>query len=126
MLAERSAPDPFLDTFTGLVAARAVTTAAMLGVFDALHEAPATAAQLAERLDLDPLGAETLLAALGALGYVEHEGELARNAEVSERLLVRSSPESIARTAASSATASVKRTMCSRWSCTEVNARSSS
>jgi ubiquinone/menaquinone biosynthesis C-methylase UbiE len=96
VLAERSAPDPFLDTFTGLVAARAVTTAAMLGVFDALHEAPATPAQLAERLGLDPLGAETLLAALAALGYVEHDGEPARNAEVSERLLVSSSPESIA------------------------------
>ena len=96
MLAERSAPDPFLDTFTGLVAARAITTAVMLGVFDALHEAPATPAQLAERLGLDPLGAETLLAALLALGYVEQEGEQARNTEVSERLLVRSSPESIA------------------------------
>ena len=96
MLAERSAPDPFLDTFTGLVAARAVTTAVMLGVFDALHDAPATPAQLAERLGLDPLGAETLLAALLALGYVEHDAEQARNTDVSERLLVRSSPESIA------------------------------
>ena len=66
MLAERSAPDPFLDTFTGLVAARAVTTAVMLGVFDALHAGPATPAELAERLELDPLGAETLLAALAA------------------------------------------------------------
>ncbi|HEX3277232.1 MAG TPA: methyltransferase [Thermoleophilaceae bacterium] len=94
MLAERSAPDPFLDTFTGLVAARAVTTAVMLGVFDALHEAPATSAELAERLRLDPLGAETLLATLAALGYVE--GDPARNTEVSERLLVSASPETIA------------------------------
>ena len=94
MLAERRAPDPFLDTFTGLVAARAVTTAVMLGVFEALHEAPATAPELAERLRLDPLGAETLLATLAALGYVE--GDPARNTEVSERLLVGSSPESIA------------------------------
>ena len=94
MLAERSAPDPFLDTFTGLVAARAVTTAVMLGVFDALHEAPATPAELAERLKLDPLGAETLLATLTALGYVE--GDPVRNSEVSERLLVKTSPESIA------------------------------
>jgi SAM-dependent methyltransferase len=94
LLADRSAPDPFLDTFTGLVAARAVTTAVMLGVFDALHEAPATSAGLAERLKLDPLGAETLLATLAALGYVE--GDPARNTEVSERLLVSSSPETIA------------------------------
>jgi SAM-dependent methyltransferase len=94
LLAERSAPDPFLDTFTGLVAARAVTTAVLLGVFDALHESPATPEQLAERLGLDPLGAETLLATLAALGYVE--GDPARNAEVSERLLVSSSPDTIA------------------------------
>jgi SAM-dependent methyltransferase len=96
LLAERSAPDPFLDTFTGLVAARAVTTAVMLGVFEALHETPAAPAELAERLGLDPLGAETLVTALAALGYVDYRGELARNTEVSERLLVASSPESIA------------------------------
>jgi SAM-dependent methyltransferase len=69
----------------------------MLGVFDALHESPATAAELAERLSLDPLGAETLLTTLLTLGYVESEedGRL-RNAGVSERQLVSSSPESIA------------------------------
>ena len=96
MLPERSEPDPFLDTFTGLVAARAVTTAAMLGVFDALHDEPAAAAELARRLSLDELGAETLLTTLGALGYVEPDGERMRNTTVSERLLVSSSPESIA------------------------------
>jgi ubiquinone/menaquinone biosynthesis C-methylase UbiE len=92
-LGQRSEPDPFLDTFTGLVAARAITTAVMLGVFDAL---PATPAELAERLDLDPLGAETLLTTLATLGYVEPEGDAMRNTAVSERLLVSSSPESIA------------------------------
>lgn len=96
MLADRSEPDPFLDTFTGLVAARAVTTAVMLGVFDALHEAPAGAADLARRLELDELGAETLLTTLATLGYVEKDNGRVRNSAVSERLLVRSSPESIA------------------------------
>ena len=96
MRSERSEPDPFLDTFTGLVAARAVTAAVMLGVFDALHDAPAAPAQLAERLGLDALGAETLLTALATLGYVEPDGERHRNTATSERLLVRSSPESIA------------------------------
>jgi SAM-dependent methyltransferase len=95
-LAQRSEPDPFLDTFTGLVAARAVTTAVMLGVFDALHDAPAGATELAERLSLDELGTETLLATLGTLGYVERDGDRMRNTAVSERLLVRSAPESIA------------------------------
>ncbi len=89
-------PDPFADTFTALISARAVTSAAMLGVFDALHEAPATAAELAERLGLDPLGTDTLLTTLSTLGYVELEGERFSNAGVSERLLVHDSPESIA------------------------------
>jgi SAM-dependent methyltransferase len=93
----RRDPDPFLDTFTGLIAARAVTTAALLGVFEALHERPSSAPELAERLGLDPLGAETLLTALTTLGYLERDGAGSiRNAPVTERLLVRSSPESIA------------------------------
>jgi ubiquinone/menaquinone biosynthesis C-methylase UbiE len=96
LLAERSEPDPFLDTFTSLVAARAVTTAVMLGVFEGLHESPATAAELARRLELDELGTETLLTTLATLGYVEPDGDAVRNSEVSERLLVSSSPDSIA------------------------------
>jgi ubiquinone/menaquinone biosynthesis C-methylase UbiE len=96
LVADRSEPDPFIHTFTGLIAARAVTTAVMLGVFDALHDEPASAAELARRLSLDELGAETLLTTLATLGYVEPDGERLRNTAVSERLLVRSSPESIA------------------------------
>ena len=96
MLADRPEPDPYHDTFTALVAARAVTTAVMLGVFDALHEAASTPGELAERLGLDPLGAETLLTALSTLGYVERDGDRFANADVSERLLWSSSPESIA------------------------------
>jgi SAM-dependent methyltransferase len=90
-------PDPYFDSFSGAVAARALTTAVMLGVFDALHDEPADSAALAERLDLDPLGAETLTTTLLTLGYLEqHDGSRLRNADVSERLLVASSPESIA------------------------------
>jgi SAM-dependent methyltransferase len=69
----------------------------MLGVFEALHERPAAPAELGERLSLDPLGAETLLTTLLTMGYVEPAGDgRLRNADVSERLLVSSSPESIA------------------------------
>jgi SAM-dependent methyltransferase len=90
-------PDPFLDSFTGLITARALSTATMLGVFDALAEGPAATDELAERLGLDPLGTETLLTTLQTLGYLqaEDDGRL-RNGAVSERLLVSSSPESIA------------------------------
>ena len=96
MLADRPEPDPYHDTFTALVAARAVTTAVMLGVFDSFHEAPSTPGELAERLGLVPLGAETLLTALWTLGYVERDGDRFANTAVSDRLLWSSSPESIA------------------------------
>jgi SAM-dependent methyltransferase len=91
-----SEPDPLADGFRGPIAGRALTCAVTLGVFDALHGSAATPAELAGRLGLDPLGAETLTTALVALGYLQvAEGSL-RNAPVSERFLVRSSPESIA------------------------------
>lgn len=93
---DRPQADPFLDTFTGLVAARAVSTGVTLGVFDTLHDGPARPDALAARLELDELGCETLLTALGTLGYVREDGGRFANTEVSERLLVRSSPESIA------------------------------
>jgi ubiquinone/menaquinone biosynthesis C-methylase UbiE len=96
VLGQRSEPDPFIDAFTGLVVARAVTTAVMLGVFEALHEGPATPEELAERLGLDPLGTETLLTTLTTLGYVQADGDRVHNSDVSERKLVGSSPESIA------------------------------
>ena len=93
---DRREPDPFIDTFTGLVAARAVTTAVVLGVFESLHERPASAQELADALDLDQLGAETLLTALTTLGYVEQSDGRFSNTVVTERQLVRSSPDSIA------------------------------
>jgi SAM-dependent methyltransferase len=90
-------PDPFLDAFTGLVTARALITATTLGVFDALADSPADPDELARRLGLDPLGTETLLTTLLTLGYVETgPDERLQNSEVSRRLLVSSSPESIA------------------------------
>jgi SAM-dependent methyltransferase len=92
----RREPDPFLDSFTGLITARALSTAVMLGVFDALEEGAASPEELAGRLELDPLGTETLLTTLATLGYVEQEDGRITNAPATSRLLVRSSPESIA------------------------------
>jgi SAM-dependent methyltransferase len=91
-----AAPDPFEDTFTGLIAARAVSVGAELGVFDALSEAEASPGELAERLALDPMGAESLLGALAVLGYLERSEGRFRNTPVADRLLVRASRESIA------------------------------
>ena len=91
----RTGPDPYADSFTGLVVARALTTAVLLGVFDALHEKPATASDLAVRLGLDPLGAATLLTTLTALGYLRADGDVLHNTAVTEEQLVRSAPGSI-------------------------------
>jgi SAM-dependent methyltransferase len=91
-----SEPDPLADGFTGPIAGRALNCAVTLGLFDELHGQSASPAELAERLGVDPLGTETLTTALLALGYLELAGGRLRNAPVSERLLVRSSPESIA------------------------------
>jgi SAM-dependent methyltransferase len=91
-----AAPDPFEDTFTGLIAARAVSVAVELGVFEALAEAEASPSELAERLGLDEMGAETLLGALAVLGYLERSDGRFANAPVADRLLVGASPESIA------------------------------
>ena len=93
---DRREPDPFVDSFTNLIAARALTTATVLGVFEALAEAPGSPAELAQRLGLDELGADTLLTTLEALGYVERDGGEVKNTPVAERSLVRSSPESLA------------------------------
>lgn len=89
-------PDPLADGFSGPIAGRALTCGVVLGLFDALHEERASAEQLAERLRLDRQGAETLTTALLALGYLELADGRLGNAPVTERLLVRSSPESIA------------------------------
>jgi SAM-dependent methyltransferase len=68
-----------------------------LGVFDALADGPLDAAALAERLGLDPVGIEAVLASLASLGYVEGSVDGSyRVSDVSARLLVRSSPETIA------------------------------
>jgi SAM-dependent methyltransferase len=64
-------PDPFGDTLIAMTAARAVISATRLGVAAALAEEPATAAELASRLDLSLPGTEALLTALATLGYLD-------------------------------------------------------
>jgi SAM-dependent methyltransferase len=69
-LVRRAGPDPFDDTFVAMTAARAVITAARLGLIGALADEPLSASELAARQELDPVGIEALLTALDALGYV--------------------------------------------------------
>ena len=93
-----SPPDPYAQSFAGMLAARALISGCTLGVFAALDDAPDTPAGLAERLGLDPPGVDVLLTALRSLGYLEMagQGETLAPTEVARRLLVPASPESIA------------------------------
>ena len=89
-------PDPFYDTFVLPLAARAVVAGITLGVFDSLAAEPASPAELAARLGLDPLGVDALCTALVSLGYLElDDGRCHVSAGVAPRV-VRGAPESIA------------------------------
>jgi SAM-dependent methyltransferase len=90
-------PDPFGDTFVATAGARAIIAATRLGVFASLAERPATPAELAVELRLEPAGTEALLTALAALGYLEAEPDgTHRVADEAARQLAPASAESIA------------------------------
>jgi hypothetical protein len=72
--------------------AKVVLTAVELNLFTELSGGPRTAAELCERLGLDPRGAGDFLAALVALGLVDQEGDYYRNSESAGLYLDRSSP----------------------------------
>ncbi len=89
------APGPVLDIF-GAVAFRAVLAAVNLGVFEGLRGGPLSAADLAGRIGADERGVVALLDALGSLGYVSGRDGLYSNTSMTNRWLVRESPESVA------------------------------
>lgn len=63
-------PAPILDIW-GALALPIVHAAVEIGLFEALHDAPATAQEAAARLHIDSRGAEMLLPALEGLGYLQ-------------------------------------------------------
>lgn len=66
-----------------------------LGVFETLDAGPATAAELAPRLEADGRGVRILCDALAALGLLEKDGDgRYRNAAVSEQALLADAPAS--------------------------------
>ncbi len=69
-LAPAPFPAPLFDAYFGAVAARAISAAGELGVFNALAESPDDASGLARRTELTDEGADALLVALNTLGLV--------------------------------------------------------
>ena len=76
----------------GHVEARIVQTAVELKIFDALRDAPRTAASLAHQFNLDAPATELLLNALAALKLIQKKAEEFSLANIAEQYLVSSAP----------------------------------
>ncbi len=81
------APAVMLD-LAGAMAYQTLSTAARLGIFQALHERTSTVAELSQRLGLQERGVESLLLALDAIGYLDQKnGRYANTAMTSKWVL---------------------------------------
>ena len=81
--------DQVSDIAFGFMGSKALFAALEVGVFTALSEQPATAAELAARTAVDTDRAETLLTALTGLGLVVRDGARYANAPAAEAFLVK-------------------------------------
>jgi 2-polyprenyl-3-methyl-5-hydroxy-6-metoxy-1,4-benzoquinol methylase len=81
-------PNPLLDPLTPGIQSTALTTAAAIGLFDALAEASLEPADLAKRLACDPVGIERLGDLLATMGYLETENGRYALSEVSRAAYV--------------------------------------
>ncbi len=95
VLATGMVPTQLVTTFWGMGTARAAIAACRLGIFEALAEGPATAADLARRLELHEEGARTLLSALNGFGYLKHRKGLYSNSKSTRKWLLRDSRRSV-------------------------------
>ncbi len=90
------APIPVAETFMGIAMAQTISSAIRLGVIDALENCTLTSSEMAETLNLNVDGTESLLMALWSLGYVEKKEDRFELTEMSTRFLLRDSPDSVA------------------------------
>jgi acetylserotonin O-methyltransferase len=92
-----SAPDPkpVLDLIEAFRHSKTMFTAEALGIFDRLHERPATAEELAAELGLHAGALERLLDGCAALVLLAKENGLYRNQPVAEHYLYSGSPDTL-------------------------------
>jgi acetylserotonin N-methyltransferase len=88
-------PSPVLDLIEAFRHSKTMFTAVSLGVFDRLHESPASAVALAAALNAHPDATERLLDGCAALGFLCKEGGLYSNTPVAEVYLCTGSPNSL-------------------------------
>ncbi|MFE0876026.1 methyltransferase [Streptomyces smyrnaeus] len=91
---EAQGPQRIMELSSGLWASKALSTALHLDLFGALAAHPgATPTELADRLGISARPMRSLLAACAALGLLTRVGERCFNTPLSQRHLVRTSPD---------------------------------
>ena len=88
-------PQPLLDLNEGFRRSKTMFVALSIGVFERLHEAPATAAAMAHSLNAHPGAIESLLDACAALGLLRKENGMYANEAVAEVYLYSGSAYSL-------------------------------
>jgi ubiquinone/menaquinone biosynthesis C-methylase UbiE len=73
-LQTRKELQPFLLAMLGMGVSQTVVAAVRLGIFDALHQQPQTAADLATAMNYDQHGMQVLLESLDGFGFVQRQG----------------------------------------------------
>lgn len=88
-------PEPLVDTQLMFTMARTIMAASERGVFEALADGPATAAEIADRCGTDPRATRQLLNALAGVRYLAFDGERFALREKYRRWLDPASPTSL-------------------------------
>lgn len=88
-------PSPVLDLIDAFRGSKTMFTAAGMGVFDRLHDAPSTAADMAAQNGAHPGAMERLLDGCAALGLLEKRAGVYHNSPVAEIYLWSGSPRSL-------------------------------
>jgi len=89
------APRPLVETQMAFTLARLVMVGVKLGVFEALADGPASAAEVAERCGTSQVGTERLLFALTGAEYLKGENGGYGLTPVARKWLLRDSPSSL-------------------------------
>ena len=88
-------PAPVIDLIQAFRRSKTMFTAASMGIFDLLHEAPAAAAEVAARLAANPDATERLLDACAALGLLRKRAGVYENDPVADTYLRAASPHTL-------------------------------
>src|SRR5450432_2508526 len=88
-------PAPVIDLIQAFRRSKTMFTAASMGIFDLLHEAPAAASEVAARLAANADATERLLDACAALGLLRKREGVYENDPVADTYLRAASPHTL-------------------------------